>query len=141
MPSTSGNKRISKTVYKRAIWAFMALLIHKFEGYLSQPIVCSLAGYTVKLLVRILPFTAGYIPQWLAGGGLSLLGGLLSVNLLAPLILVALTLLLCQVRGKKTQVGYCGEMSWYVMVRFVFESVALLLTSQKKATSEEPDRF
>jgi hypothetical protein len=65
---------------------------------------CSLAGYSVKLLVRIFPFTAPFIPQWLAGGGLTLLGGLLSVNLLAPLILAALTLLLCQVSLNATVV-------------------------------------
>jgi APA family basic amino acid/polyamine antiporter len=36
------------------------------------------------------------LPAWVGPGGLELLGGVLSINVLAPLFLVALTVILCQ---------------------------------------------
>ena len=56
----------------------------------------SLAGHLSSLAIQIFPPVESWLPAVLAPGGMPLLDGWLSINLLAPLLLGALTVILCR---------------------------------------------
>lgn len=75
-----------------AFLVFVQLMLDYHIGAAS--ISRSLASYAVALL-ELFPALKGSIPLWM-GSGEELLGGLLSLNILAPILLALLTLVLCQ---------------------------------------------
>jgi APA family basic amino acid/polyamine antiporter len=75
-----------------AFLVFVQLMLDYHIGAAS--ISRSLASYAVALL-ELFPALKGSIPLWM-GSGKELLGGLLSLNILAPILLALLTLVLCQ---------------------------------------------
>lgn len=76
-----------------AFLVFGQLMVDYHIGAAS--IARSLAGYLVTVL-ELFPFIKEHLPQWLRPGGMELFGGFLSVNVLAPILLIVLTLVLCQ---------------------------------------------
>lgn len=75
--------------------AFLVFVNLMFDYHIgAASIIRSLAGYLVTLLQSI-PALSG-IPVIFGPGGLELFGGLLSINVLAPVLLALLTLILCQ---------------------------------------------
>lgn len=75
-----------------AFLVFVQLMLDYHIGAAS--IARSLANYLVTVL-KLSPFLREHLPEWL-GPGMELCGGYLSINLLAPLLLVLLTFILCQ---------------------------------------------
>ncbi|CAN6486836.1 unnamed protein product [Victoria cruziana] len=75
-----------------AFLVFTQLMLDYHIGAAS--IARSLASYLVTLL-KIAPFFRDSLPDWI-GNGQELFGGVLSVNILAPILLVILTFILCQ---------------------------------------------
>ncbi|CAK9249611.1 unnamed protein product, partial [Sphagnum jensenii] len=75
-----------------AFLVFCHLMLDYHIGAAS--ITRSLASYFITLL-QVFPVVQS-LPAWVGPGGLELLGGVLSINVLAPLFLVALTVILCQ---------------------------------------------
>ena len=53
----------------------------------AASIARSLAGYLVTVL-ELFPFIKEHLPQWLRPGGMELFGGFMSVNVLAPILLI-----------------------------------------------------
>ncbi|KAI4338787.1 hypothetical protein MLD38_023800 [Melastoma candidum] len=76
-----------------AFLVFAQLMVDYHIGAAS--IARSLASYVVTLL-ELFPFFKDNIPTWIGHGGQEFLGGALSINLLAPIILAVLTLILSQ---------------------------------------------
>lgn len=76
-----------------AFLVFAQLMVDYHIGAAS--IARSLASYVVTLL-ELFPFFKDNIPSWIGHGGQEFLGGALSINLLAPIILAVLTLILSQ---------------------------------------------
>lgn len=76
-----------------AFLVFGQLMVDYHIGAAS--IARSLSGYLVTVL-ELFPFIKEHMPQWLRPGGMELFGGFLSVNVLAPILLIVLTLVLCQ---------------------------------------------
>lgn len=76
-----------------AFLVFCQLMLDYHIGAAS--IARSLAGYLVNLL-ELIPALNGAIPVWFGPGGKTLLGGFFSINVLAPIILLILTAILCQ---------------------------------------------
>ncbi|CAM6095013.1 unnamed protein product [Calypogeia fissa] len=75
--------------------AFLVFVNLMFDYHIgAASIIRSLAGYIVTLLqsIPVLPT----IPVIFGPGGLELLGGWLSINLLAPVLLALITFVLCQ---------------------------------------------
>lgn len=79
-----------------AFLVFAQLMLDYHIGAAS--IARSLASYVVTIL-ELFPIFKENIPRWIGHGGQEFLGGVLSINILAPIILVGLTLILC--RGVK----------------------------------------
>lgn len=75
-----------------AFLVFVQLMLDYHIGAAS--ISRSLASYAVALL-EIFPAFKGTIPLWM-GSGKELFGGVLSLNILAPILLALLTFVLCQ---------------------------------------------
>lgn len=61
----------------------------------ASSIARSLAGYLVTVL-ELFPFINNNLPKWLGSGGMELFGDFFSINVLAPILLIVLTLVLCQ---------------------------------------------
>ncbi|MCL7036300.1 hypothetical protein MKW94_017621, partial [Papaver nudicaule] len=76
-----------------AFLVFTQLMLDYHIGAAS--IARSLAGYLVSLL-ELFPFFKDVVPSWIGSGGLEFFGGVVSINLLAPILLVLLTIILCQ---------------------------------------------
>ncbi|KAL3683177.1 hypothetical protein R1sor_001199 [Riccia sorocarpa] len=75
-----------------AFLVFVHLMLDYHIGAAS--IIRSLASYIVTLLKLIPAFS--FIPTFFGPGGHELLGGWLSINFLAPILLILLTFVLCQ---------------------------------------------
>ncbi|KAM7261034.1 hypothetical protein ACFE04_026509 [Oxalis oulophora] len=84
-----------------AFLVFAQLMLDYHIGAAS--IARSLASYVVQVL-ELFPFFKDNIPSWL-GGGKQLFGGALSLNILAPILLVILTLILCRGVGESSMVN------------------------------------
>lgn len=89
-----------------AFLVFCQLMLDYHIGAAS--IARSLAGYLVNLL-ELIPALTGRIPVWFGPGGKTLLGGFFSINVLAPIILLILTAILCQ--GVRESVAVNGVMT------------------------------
>eukprot|EP01018_Ginkgo_biloba_P002488 Gb_00533 [translate_table: standard] len=76
-----------------AFLVFSQLMLDYHIGAAS--IARSLASYLVTIL-QLFPSVKEHLPKWLGPGGMELFGGFLSINLLAPILLIVLTLILCQ---------------------------------------------
>ena len=76
-----------------AFLVFHQLMVDHLIGVAS--IARSLTGYLVTVL-ELFPFIKEHLPQWLYPGGMELFGVFLSANVLAPILLIVLTLVLFQ---------------------------------------------
>ncbi|KAL5999318.1 Cationic amino acid transporter 9, chloroplastic [Asimina triloba] len=85
-----------------AFLVFTQLMLDYHIGAAS--ISRSLASYVVTIL-ELFPFFRNNIPSWIGEGGLELFGGILSINILAPIILVLLTIILCRGVGESSIVN------------------------------------
>ncbi|BAF09534.1 cationic amino acid transporter 9, chloroplastic [Oryza sativa Japonica Group] len=74
-----------------AFLVFTQLMLDYHIGAAS--IARSLASYFVQFL-ELIPFLKGHIPTWI-GHGEEFFGGVVSVNILAPILLIILTTILC----------------------------------------------
>ncbi|PKU59851.1 cationic amino acid transporter 9, chloroplastic isoform X1 [Dendrobium catenatum] len=75
-----------------AFLVFAQLMLDYHIGAAS--IARSLASYWVSLL-ELFPFLKGIFPSWIGHGGSEVFGGVLSINILAPILLLILTVILC----------------------------------------------
>lgn len=94
-----------------AFLVFAQLMLDYHIGAAS--IARSLASYLVSLL-QLLPFFKENLPSWV-GHGIELFGGVLSINILAPIILVLLTMILCRGVGESSIVN-----SFMTMTKVLF---------------------
>jgi len=78
-----------------AFLVFTQLMVDYHIGAAS--IARSLASYFIQFL-ELIPFLKGQIPSWI-GHGEEFFGGVISINILAPILLIILTAILC--RGVK----------------------------------------
>ena len=76
-----------------AFLVFCQLILDYHIGAAS--IVRSLSSYIVNIL-ELIPALNGKIPIWFGPGGKTLLGGIFSINILAPILVILFTVLLCQ---------------------------------------------
>lgn len=74
-----------------AFLVFTQLMLDYHIGAAS--IARSLSSYVISFL-EIFPFLKGHFPSWI-GGGKELFGGIISINILAPIFLILLTMILC----------------------------------------------
>lgn len=85
-----------------AFLVFAQLMLDYHIGAAS--IARSLASYVVTIL-ELFPFFKNNIPDWFGHGGQEFFGGALSINLLAPVLLVLLTIILCWGVGESSAVN------------------------------------
>lgn len=76
-----------------AFLVFSQLMVDYHIGAAS--IARSLASYVITIL-ELFPIFKDNIPSWIGHGGEHFLGGALSINILAPILLVILTIILCR---------------------------------------------
>jgi basic amino acid/polyamine antiporter, APA family len=74
-----------------AFLVFTQLMLDFHIGAAS--IARSLASYIIQS-VELIPFFKGHVPSWI-GHGEEFFGGLVSINILAPILLIILTAVLC----------------------------------------------
>lgn len=98
-----------------AFLVFTQLMLDYHIGAAS--IARSLASYLVNML-ELIPFLKGNIPDWIGHGG-EFLGGTLSINVLAPVLLVILTVILCRGVGESSVVNTFMTSLKVVIVIFV----------------------
>lgn len=84
-----------------AFLVFAQLMLDYHIGAAS--IARSLAGYIISFL-EIFPIFKDSIPNWL-GNGQEFFGGVVSINVLAPLLLALLTFILCWGVGESSTVN------------------------------------
>ncbi|KAF8765500.1 hypothetical protein HU200_008648 [Digitaria exilis] len=76
------------------ITAFLVFTQLMVDYHISAASIArSLASYFIQLL-ELLPFLKGHIPNWI-GHGEEFFGGVVSINILAPVLLILLTAILC----------------------------------------------
>ncbi|GLU00383.1 hypothetical protein SLE2022_177600 [Rubroshorea leprosula] len=75
-----------------AFLVFAQMMLDYHIGAAS--IARSLASHLITLL-ELFPFFKGHVPDWIGHGGQQLLGGAISINILAPVLLALLTIILC----------------------------------------------
>ncbi|KAJ9680589.1 hypothetical protein PVL29_019797 [Vitis rotundifolia] len=99
-----------------AFLVFAQLMLDYHIGAAS--IARSLASYVVAVL-ELFPFFKENIPSWIGHGGEEFLGGALSINILAPILLVLLTIVLCRGVGESSAVNCFMTVTKVVIVLFV----------------------
>ncbi|RVW32289.1 Cationic amino acid transporter 9, chloroplastic [Vitis vinifera] len=99
-----------------AFLVFAQLMLDYHIGAAS--IARSLASYVVAVL-ELFPFFKENIPSWIGHGGEEFLGGALSINILAPILLVLLTIILCRGVGESSAVNCFMTVTKVVIVLFV----------------------
>ncbi|XP_031287703.1 cationic amino acid transporter 9, chloroplastic [Pistacia vera] len=87
-----------------AFLVFAQLMLDYHIGAAS--IARSLASYVVTVL-ELFPFFKDNIPNWIGHGGEEFLGGTLSINILAPILLSLLTIILCWGVGESSILNSC----------------------------------
>ncbi|KAH9733375.1 Cationic amino acid transporter 9 [Citrus sinensis] len=87
-----------------AFLVFAQLMLDYHIGAAS--IARSLASYVVSIL-ELFPFFKENIPSWIGHGGEEFLGGTLSINILAPILLALLTIVLCWGVGESSVLNSC----------------------------------
>ncbi|KAF9617510.1 hypothetical protein IFM89_036714 [Coptis chinensis] len=85
-----------------AFLVFTQLMLDYHIGAAS--IARSLASYLVTIL-ELFPFFKDKVPAWIGHGGQEFLGGTLSINVLAPILLALLTIILCRGVGESSMVN------------------------------------
>ncbi|XP_021834652.1 cationic amino acid transporter 9, chloroplastic [Prunus avium] len=85
-----------------AFLVFAQLMLDYHIGAAS--IARSLASYVVTIL-ELFPIFKENIPDWIGHGGQNFLGGAISINVLAPILLVLLTVILCRGVGESAAVN------------------------------------
>uniref|UniRef100_A0A7N0UIB7 Cationic amino acid transporter C-terminal domain-containing protein n=1 Tax=Kalanchoe fedtschenkoi TaxID=63787 RepID=A0A7N0UIB7_KALFE len=85
-----------------AFLVFMQLMLDYHIGAAS--IARSLANYLVNLL-ELIPIFKHHIPDWIGHGGQKFLGETFSINILAPILLIILTIILCRGVGESSIVN------------------------------------
>ncbi|KAJ6804569.1 cationic amino acid transporter 9, chloroplastic [Iris pallida] len=75
-----------------AFLVFTQLMLDYHIGAAS--IARSLANYLVSF-IQLFPLFRGHLPSWIGHGGLEFFGGVVSINILAPILLILLTVILC----------------------------------------------
>lgn len=95
-----------------AFLVFAQLMLDYHIGAAS--IARSLASYVVTIL-ELFPFFKG-IPSWI-GSGEEILGGTLSINVLAPILLALLTIVLCRGVGESSALN-----SFMTVLKVLFPS-------------------
>ena len=70
----------------------------------AASIARSLASYLIATL-ELFPVFRDVFPSWMGRGGEEFFGGVVSINLLAPIILVILTVVLCWGVGESAMVN------------------------------------
>lgn len=85
-----------------AFLVFGQLMLDYHIGAAS--IARSLASYVVTIL-ELFPIFKENIPDWIGHGGQHYLGGAISLNLLAPILLALLTIILCRGVGESSVVN------------------------------------
>ncbi|KAF3440093.1 hypothetical protein FNV43_RR18371 [Rhamnella rubrinervis] len=85
-----------------AFLVFAQLMLDYHIGAAS--IARSLASYVVTIL-ELFPILKDNIPDWIGHGGQQLFGGAISINILAPILLVLLTIILCRGVGESSVVN------------------------------------
>lgn len=100
------------------VFAQMMLDYHIGAASISR----SLASYVVTIL-ELIPFLKDNIPSWVGHGSEEILGSI-SLNLLAPILLVLLTLVLCKGVGESSFLN-----SLMTTIKVIFQSYIFLLRS------------
>ncbi|CAA6656614.1 unnamed protein product [Spirodela intermedia] len=85
-----------------AFLVFTQVMVDYHIGAAS--IARSLASYVVATL-ELFPLFRGHFPSWMGKGGKELFGGVVSINLLAPILLLILTAILCRGVGESSMVN------------------------------------
>lgn len=85
-----------------AFLVFGQLMLDYHIGAAS--IARSLASYVVTIL-ELFPLFRDHIPSWIGHGGQEFLGGTLSINILAPILLALLTVILCWGVGESSMLN------------------------------------
>ncbi|KAL9270780.1 Cationic amino acid transporter 9, chloroplastic-like protein, partial [Drosera capensis] len=98
-----------------AFLVFSQLMLDYHIGAAS--IARSLASYVVSLL-ELFPHVKGHIPNWIGHGGAHFLG-VFSINMLAPILLVLLTGVLCMGVGESSAVNSFMTVTKVVIVIIV----------------------
>ncbi|KAG9452197.1 hypothetical protein H6P81_005101 [Aristolochia fimbriata] len=97
-----------------AFLVFSQLMLDYHIGAAS--IARSLASYVISIL-ELFPVFRGHIPSWIGHG--KEIGGVLSINALAPILLVLLTLILCRGVGESSAVNSIMTVTKVLIVIFV----------------------
>ncbi|ERN00206.1 cationic amino acid transporter 9, chloroplastic isoform X1 [Amborella trichopoda] len=96
LPAVVGGAYMYSYAAFNELTAFLIFAQFIFDSHISSATIArSLASYLVMLL-NIFPFFKENWPGWMDPGGVELFGGILSVNLLAPILVLVMTLILCQ---------------------------------------------
>lgn len=105
-----------------AFLVFAQLMLDYHIGAAS--IARSLASYVVTVL-ELIPFLKGNIPSWVGHG--EEVFGALSINILAPILLVLLTIVLCRGVGESSVLNSIMTMTKvvYTSRNFLFLNIAL----------------
>ncbi|XP_059651635.1 cationic amino acid transporter 9, chloroplastic isoform X2 [Cornus florida] len=98
-----------------AFLVFAQLMLDYHIGAAS--IARSLASYVVAI-IELIPLFKGNIPNWIGHGGEEFFG-VLSINVLAPILLVLLTIILCWGVGESSILNSFMTMTKVVIVIFV----------------------
>lgn len=99
-----------------AFLVFGQLMLDYHIGAAS--IARSLASYVVTVL-ELFPFFKENTPNWIGHGGEEFLGGALSINILAPILLLLLTVILCRGIGESSALNSFMTATKIIIVLFV----------------------
>ncbi|XP_042509410.1 cationic amino acid transporter 9, chloroplastic-like [Macadamia integrifolia] len=96
-PAVVGGPYLYSYTAFNELTAFLLFIQLIFDGHIgSASVARSLASYLVNML-EIFPIFKENVPSWMGGhGGKEFFGGVISINILAPILIAMVTIVLCQ---------------------------------------------
>ncbi|XP_010543611.1 PREDICTED: cationic amino acid transporter 9, chloroplastic-like [Tarenaya hassleriana] len=114
-PAVSGGAYLYTYSAFNEITAFLVFVQLMLDYHIGAASISrSLAGYIVTLL-RLIPALKHSIPTWI-GSGEEFFGGTISINVLAPVLLLLLTLVLCRGVGESSIVNSAMTVTKIIIV-------------------------
>ncbi|KAF6149919.1 hypothetical protein GIB67_008640, partial [Kingdonia uniflora] len=118
-PAVVGGAYLYTYVAFNELTAFLVFAQMMLDYHIgAASIARSLASYFVTLL-ELFPFFKDNIPNWIGHGGKEFFGGVVSINILAPILLALLTIILCRGVGESSVLNACMTGTKVVIVLIV----------------------
>ncbi|XP_057981496.1 cationic amino acid transporter 9, chloroplastic-like [Malania oleifera] len=117
-PAVGGAYLYAYTAFNE-LTALLVFVQMMFDYHIAMASVArSIASY-VNVILELFPFFKENIPRWIGHGGADFFGGILSINICAPILIALLTIILCRGVGESLALNSFMTAMKVIIVLFI----------------------